>query len=329
MRRREALSLIVGAVITCHWSPAQPAERVRGIGVLIALAENDAEIVPRIAALERGLRDLGWIPGQSVRVQYRFASGSKELKIHASELVASKPDVIVASSGVVVLALQRESRTIPIVFVTTSDPIGDGLLKSLARPDGNATGFTNSLATMGGKWVEILKQAAPNVAQVGIIYNPDTAPSRGAYFLPSFEAAAKLSAVKPVALPVQTESEIEQRLTAFARTPNSGLIVMPDNFTALHRQLIIEQVNAQRLPATYPFRYFATGGGLISYGPDLLDLYRRTPLYVDRILRGAKVFDLPVQAPAKFELVVNLKAAATLGLTVPRVLLARADEVLE
>lgn len=329
MRRRAALSLIFGAVITWHWSPAQPAERVREIGVLIALAENDADIAPRVAALERGLRDLGWNPGQNVRVQYRFAGDSRELKSHASELVASKPDVLIASSSIVVSALQRESRAIPIVFVTTSDPIGDGLLKSLARPDGNATGFTNSLATMGGKWVEILKQAAPHVVQAGIIYNPNTAPSRGAYFMPSFEAAAQLSGVKPVAIPVQSDAEIKQRLTAFARTPNSGLIVMPDNFAALHRQLIVEQANNQRLPTTYPFRYFAVGGGLISYGPDLLELYRRAPFYVDRILRGAKVLDLPVQAPAKFELVVNLKAAANLGLTVPRVLLARADEVLE
>ena len=329
MKRRAALSLIFGAMLTWHWSPAQPAERIRGIGVLIGLAESDADVAPRIAALERGLRDLGWIPGQNVRVQYRFAGDSKELKSHASELVASKLDVLIASSGMVASALQRESRTIPIVFVTTSDPIGDGILKSLARPDGNATGFTNSLATMGGKWLEILKQAAPHVAQAGIIYNPNTAPSRGSYFLPSFEAAAQLSAVKSVALPVQSEPEIKQRLTAFARTPNSGLIVMPDTFAALHRRSIIEQANNQSLPAIYPFRYFAVGGGLISYGPDLLDLYRRTPIYVDRILRGAKILDLPVQAPSKFELVVNLKAAANLGLTVPRVLLARADEVLE
>jgi putative ABC transport system substrate-binding protein len=244
-------------------------------------------------------------------------------------LIALRPGVIVASSGIVVSALRRENRTIPIVFVTTSDPVGAGFVASLARPDGNTTGFTNSFWSMGGKWVELLKQIAPSLARVGIIFNPDTAAGSGSYFLPSFEAASRSNAVTPVAIPVRTRESIEHALTSFGRQGAAGLIVMPDNFTAMHRSLVIAQSAEQQMPAIYPFRYFASEGGLISYGADLLDLYKRTPFYIDRILRGAKVADLPVQAPAKFELVINLKAAKALGLTVPRIMLARADEVIE
>jgi putative tryptophan/tyrosine transport system substrate-binding protein len=218
---------------------------------------------------------------------------------------------------------------IPIVFVTASDPIGEGLASSLARPDGNATGFTNSFQSMGGKWVELLKQIAPNLTRVGIIFNPDTAAGSGSYFLPSFEAAAWSYSMSALAVPVRTREAIDPALSAFGRESGSGIIVMPDNFTSLHRNLIIAQTTKHRMPAIYPFRYFAAEGGLMSYGVDLLELYKRTPSYVDRILRGAKVVDLPVQAPEKFELVINLKAANALGLAVPRIILARADEVIE
>ena len=328
MKRRTVLGLIAGALLL--WpAPAQAAERVRVVGVLIALAESDPEIPHRVAAFEAGLRDFGWIAGRNVEIRYRFAADVNQLQRAARELVASAPDVIVASSGFAVFALLRESSTISIVFVTTSDPIGDGFVTSLARPGGNATGFTNSLSSMGGKWVELLKQAAPGLKRAGIIFNPETAPSKGAYFLPSFKAAAKSHAVTPLAIPVRSPEEIDSALAMFGRELGSGLIVMPDNFNTVHRRLIVAQSTRQRMPAIYPFRYFAADGGLMSYGADLVDLYRRTASYVDRILKGAKVMDLPVQAPTKFELVVNLKAAKALGLALSRNILARANEIIE
>jgi putative ABC transport system substrate-binding protein len=329
MKRRTALGVVAGALLWPWFASGGAAERVRTVGVLIALPDGDHEIPRRVDAFEAGLRELGWSLGRTIDVRYRFAGDTSDLQRAARELVAWAPDVIVASSGLVVTALLRESRAIPIVFVTASDPIGDGFVTSLARPGGAATGFTNSLSTVGGKWVELLKQAAPGVTRVGIIFNPDTAPSRGRYFLPPFEEAAASNRVRPVAIPVRTRAEIDTALTEFGRDPGAGLIVMPDNFSAIHRRLIVAQVAQQRMPAIYPFRYFASEGGLMSYGADLLDLYRRTSFYVDRILRGAKVTDLPVQAPTKFEFVINLKAAEALGLTLPRQMLARADEVFE
>jgi putative ABC transport system substrate-binding protein len=330
MRRRAILRLIAGAPLL-PWACAATAQGglLKTVGVLIALPESDPSVPARIAGFETGLRDFGWIAGRNVQLRYHFAAGTAQLPGLASELVASAPDVIVASSGIVVSALIRYTRTIPIVFVTTSDPIGDGFLASLARPDGNVTGFTNSISSMGGKWVELLKQAVPNMSRVGIIFNPDTAPARGSYFMPSFEAAAKSNAVRGVALPVRTREELDLALAALGREPGSGLIVMPDNFSALHRDLIIAQTTRQRMPAIYPFRYFAAEGGFMSYGVDLLDLYKRAASYVDRILKGAKVIDLPVQASTRFHLVINLKAAKALGLTLSRNMLARADEVLE
>jgi putative ABC transport system substrate-binding protein len=330
MRRRAVLRLIAGAPLLpwAHVANAQSGP-LKTVGVLIALPETDPSVSARIVGFEAGLRELGWIAGRNVQLRYRFAADTAQLPDLATELVAFAPDVIVASSGIVASALLRHTRTIPIVFVTTSDPIGDGLLTSLARPDGNTTGFTNSLSTMGGKWVELLKQAVPSLSRVGIVFNPDTAPSRGSYFMPAFEAAAKSSAVKGDALPVRTREQIVSALAELGRESGSGLIVMPDNFSALNRDLLIAQTAKQRMPAIYPFRYFAAEGGLMSYGVDLLDLYKRTASYVDRILRGAKVIDLPVQAATTFHLVINLKAAKALGLTLSRNMLARADEILE
>lgn len=330
MRRRETLVLMAGALAS--WPLAatlRATERVRRVGVLHALPENDPAMPQRILAFEAGLRELGWTAGRNLQIHHRFASDMSHLQMFAKELIALAPDVIVASAGIVVAALRRESRTIPIVFVTASDPIGDGFVNSLARPEHNATGFTNSLSSMSGKWLELLKQTAPQLMRVGMIFNPDTAPNGGSYFLPPFEAAAKSNGMTSVPIPVQRREDIRDALAAFGREPTSGLIVMPDNFTSLHRRTIVTQTEQQRLPAVYPFRYFAMEGGLISYGPDLLDLYRRTPSYVDRILKGVKVSDLPVQAPTKFDLVVNLRAARTQGMTVPRVVLARADEIIE
>jgi putative ABC transport system substrate-binding protein len=330
LSRRTALGLIAGGILLWPWPASpEPGERIRTVGVLIALPESDPDIPRRVAAFEAGLRELGWSPGRNVEIRYRFAADTNEIQRAARQLVAQAPDAIVASSGLAVFALRRESRTIPVVFVTTSDPIGDGFVDSLARPAQYTTGFTNSLSSMGGKWVELLKQAAPGVTRVGIIFNPETAPSKGTYFLPSFEAAAKSAAVTPFAMPVRTQEEIDPALAAFAREPGSGLIVMPDNFSSLHRRAIIAQAARQRMPAIYPFRYFASDGGLMSYGVDLVDLYRRTASYIDRILKGAKVIDLPVQAPTRFSFVINLKAAKALGLTLSRNMLARADEVIE
>jgi putative ABC transport system substrate-binding protein len=308
---------------------AQQAERPKVVGVLIGLAETDPNQPPRVAAFEQGLRDLGWSEGRNIRIHYRFAGGVDRLQMLAKEMVELQPDVIVASSGLVVLALLRETRTIPIVFVTAADPVSDGFAASLARPGGNVTGFTNDLATMGGKWLELLKEIAPAVGRVAVMFNPATAPASGSYFMPPFEAAAKSLGVSPRPMPVGGPAEIESALAGLGREPNGGLIVMADNFTSNNRGPIVAQAARHRVPAIYPFRYFATEGGLMSYGADLLDLYRRVPSYVDRILKGASPADLPVQAPAKTNLVINLKAARELGLRVPRIMLARADEVIE
>jgi len=329
MRRRDVLAFLAGVGFVGPIAAfAQQPERVRVIGVLAGLAEGDPSHPPRIAAFEQGLRALGWGAG-NLRIHYRFADGPDHLPTLAKELVELQPDVIVAGSGFVVPALLRETRTLPIVFVTAADPVGDGYAASLARPGGNVTGFSNNLATMGGKWLELLKEIAPAVGRVGILFNPATAPASGSYFMPTLETAAVSLAVKPFPARVASPADIESALAAFERQPGTGLIVMPDNFTSMHRKLIVAQAARNRVPAIYPFRYFATDGGLISYGADLLDLYRRVPSYVDRILRGAKPSELPVQAPTKIDLVVNLKTARDLGLTVPRIMLARANEVIE
>jgi putative ABC transport system substrate-binding protein len=330
MRRRAILRLIAGApLLPLARAASAQTKSLKSVGVLIALSEKDPSVPPRIAGFEAGLRDFGWIAGRNIQLRYRFTADTTQLQGLAGELVASAPDVLVASSGIVVSALVRHTRTLPIVFVTTSDPIGDGFLTSLARPDGNATGFTNSLSSMGGKWVELLKLAVPDMSRVGMVFNPDTAPTGGSYFLPSFEAAATSHAVKGIVLRVRTPEEIDSALTALGREPGSGLIIMPDNFGALYRGQIIAQATGLRIPAIYPFRYFATEGGFMSYGADLPDLYKGAASYVDRLLKGAKVIDLPVQAATRFNLVINLKAAKALGLTLSRNVLARADEVIE
>jgi putative tryptophan/tyrosine transport system substrate-binding protein len=331
MRRREVLSLLAGALAACPVPAiAQQAERMRVIGVLIGFAESDPDIPLRIAAFEQGLRELGWIEGRNIRIHYRFGFDSNRLQEFAKELVALQPDLIVASSGLVVFALLRETRTAPIVFVTTADPVGDGFVASLARPGGNTTGFTNNLSSMGEKWLQLLKEIAPGIERVAIMFNPDTAPGGGgSYFLLPFETAAASIAVKPVAMPVRSPADIESSLAGFGHGQARGLVLMPDNFTSLHRERIIAAAAQHRVPAIYPFRFFAMDGGLMSYGTDLLDLYRRVPAYVDRILKGAKPADLPVQAAAKVDLVINLKTAKALGLSVPRIMIARANEVIE
>ncbi len=330
MRRREMLAVLAGA--TVPWPLVllgQSLESVRNIGVLMGLAESDPEVAPRVAIFKQALQELGWTEGSNVRIHYRWAVDADRMRTVAKELVALQPGVIVASSGFVVDALLRETRTTPIVFVSAADPVGDGFVTSLGRPGGNATGFANNLASIGGKWIELLKEIAPATINIAVMFDPETAAGGGSFFLRPLEAVAPILAVTLNPTPVRDPGQIESVLAGLGREPGGGLVVMPDNFTFVHRAFIVELAARHRVPAIYPSRNFATGGGLISYGADLPELYRRVASYVDRILKGAKPADLPVQSPDKIELVINLSVARALGLTVPRIMLARAHEVIE
>jgi putative ABC transport system substrate-binding protein len=296
---------------------------------MIGFSESDPGAAPRIANFEQGLRELGWIKGRNIQIHYRLAAERDLLQAHARELIALKPDLIVAGSGFVVSALLQEGCTLPIIFVTAVNPVGAGFVSTLQRPGGNLTGFTNSLPSMGGKWLELLKEVAPAVARVSILFHPDSSARSISFFMPPVEAVAASIAVEPVATPVRSPAEIESVIANIGRDEAQGLVVMPDNFMSIHRALIIEQAARLKVPAIYPFRYFATDGGLVACGADMLDLYRRTSVYVDRVLRGSKPADLPVQAPVKVDLVVNLRTAEALGLSVPRIVIARASEVIE
>jgi putative tryptophan/tyrosine transport system substrate-binding protein len=327
MRRREVLSLLGGALVSWpHLANAQYVDRLHEIGVLIALSENDPDVPPRIANFEQGLRELGWFKGRNILIHYRFAASPEQLKVHARELALMQPDLIVAGSGMVVSALRQESTTVPIVFVTAVNPVANGYVAALQRPGGNLTGFTNNSPSMGGKWLELLKQVAPSITRVAIMFNRDA--NSASYFVPTIEAAAASNGVRPIVVSVRSPTEIE---TAFAELggPAQGLVIIPDSFMIRHRALVIEQAARFKMPAIYPARYYATEGGLMSCGADMLDLYRRVPSYVDRILRGSKPADLPVQSPSKVDLVINLRAAEALGLSVPRIVIARANEVIE
>jgi putative ABC transport system substrate-binding protein len=330
MRRRDVLSLLGGALAPWPcWADSQPLDRTRVIGVLIGFSESDPRAAPRIANLEQGLRELGWIKGRNLQIHYRLAAKRDLLPAHARELIALKPDLIVAGNGFVVSALLQEKCPLPIVFVTAINPVGDGFVSSLNRPGGNLTGFTNCLPSIGEKWLEVLKQVAPAVARVSILYNPETAARSLSFFLPPVEAVAASIAVEPVVTPVRGPAEIESVIADLARDEGQGLVILPDIFMSDHRALIIEQAARLKVPAIYPFSYFATDGGLVACGADMLDLYRRTSVYVDRILRGGRPADLPVREPAKVDLVVNLRTAEALGLSVPRIVIARASEVIE
>ena len=330
MRRRDVLSLLGGTLAPWpYWANAQQADRMRVIGVMIGFSQSDPGAALRIANFEQGLRELGWIKGRNIQIHYRLAAERDVLQAHARELMALQPDLIVAGSPFVVSALLQEACTLPIVFVTAVNPVASGFVTTLQRPGGNLTGFTNSIPSMGGKWLELLKAVAPGVARVSIMYNPDRAGRNLSFFLPQVEAVAASMAVEPVATPVRSPAEIESAFADLGRDEAQGLIIMPDHFMSIHRALIIAQAARLKVPAIYPFRYFATDGGLLACGPDMLDLYRRTSAYVDRILRGGKPADLPVQEPGKVDLVVNLRTAEALGLSVPRIVIARASEVIE
>ena len=326
MRRREFITLIGGAAVA--WplaASAQQPERVRRIGILMGVA-NDQEGQSRVRSLETGLHDFGWWNGRNVQIEYRWALD--RTRAFAEELVGLGPDLIVAGNTPVVAALMQQTRTIPIVFVMVSDPVGSGLVTNLARPDGNVTGFSNFEFSMGGKWMQLIKEMVPNVTRVGVLFSSVTAPYASGY-MRSVEAAGSSMAVAVTTLPVPDVSGIEPAIANLAATPNSALFVLTDVFTTVNRETITTLTAKYRLPAVYPHKYFVVGGGLISYGIDIADLHRRSASYVDRILKGATPAELPVQAPTKFELVINLKTAKALGLTVPPTLLARADEVIE
>ena len=329
MKRREFIALLGGAGAAWPLSArAQQNERVPRIGILMGTAEEDPEGQVRFSALRNALEALGWTQGRSIQIDLRWAEDEEKTRVYSAQLVALQPDVIVANGTPATIALQRRTQTIPVVFTMVTDPVGQELVKSLARPGGNITGFTNFEFSMGGKWLGMLKEIAPGLQRVIVPFHPQTAPY-AASFLGPLEASAKSVGVEARAIAIHDAGEIERALDAAAREGNCGLIVLPSVFMTAHRELIVALAARYRMPGIYAFRYFAASGGLIAYGVDSADLHRRAAGYVDRMLKGTKPADLPVQQPTKFELVINLKAANSLGIEIPATLVARADEVIE
>ncbi len=329
MRRREFISLFGGAV--GFWSRAaraqQPAQ-IRRIGVLMNRAADDPQGQARLAAFQQTLQELGWSDGRNARIDIRWGEDDVEReRKYATELVALAPDVILASGSLSVAALQRITRSVPIVFTTVADPVGAGLVDSLPRPGGNTTGFMLFEYSLSGKWLELLKQVAPQVARAGILRIPNDASATAQFAV--IQAVAQSLGVEVTPFLVRDSGEIERAVVTFARAANGGLILTPSASASVHRDLIIALAARHKLPAVYTYRFDVSGGGLISYGPDPVDQFRRAAGYVDRILKGEKPADLPVQAPTKYELVINLRTAKALGLTIPTTLLATADEVIE
>jgi ABC-type uncharacterized transport system substrate-binding protein len=328
MKRRQFITLLGGAAAWPATARAQQPDRVRRVGLLTSFAADDPEARARVAAFMEGLQALGWVEHRNVRVDYRWSAGDAEtIRRHAAELVALAPDVILSQSTPALAALQKATRTIPIVFVSVSDPVGDGLVASLAKPGGNITGFSNYEPTLAGKWLELVREVAARVERIAVLFHPGTAPH--SIFLPPMEAAASSLAVKLIPARVHNNTEIESAIATLGREPGGGLFAMPDSFTNVHRKSIIASAALHRVPAIYAFRFWAADGGLMTYGVDVRDQYRRAASYVDRIFKGEKPADLPVQQPTKFELAINLKTAKALGLEVPPTVLARADEVIE
>jgi len=329
LKRRDFITLFGGAAAA--WplaAQAKQAERMRRIGVLMGYPEGDPQAQANVTALLQGLQNLGWIEGRNVQIDYRWAGGDPDkAQTFARELIAMTPDVMVPSTNQVTRILQQETRTIPIVFAFVGDPVGSGFAASLARPGKNVTGFANFENSIGGKWVELLREIAPRAERVGFVFNPDAAPDVG--FFHTAEAAAPSLGIKLAALAVRDATDIEQHIAAFASEPGGGLVVAPHAVTLGNRKLIIELAVRYCLPAVYSDRYFAESGGLVSFGNNTADLFRRAATYIDLILKGANPADLPVQLPTKFELIVNLKTAKTLGLTISESFLTRADEVIE
>jgi len=329
LRRRQFITLLGGAA--CAWplaARAQQPERMRRIGLLMASAD-DREGQARVTPLKEGLQELGWTDGRNIQIETRFGGADTgRIRAHAAELLALAPDVLVGHATPGTRALRQATSSIPIVMVAVNDPVEQGFVSSLAHPGGNITGFALINFQMVGKWLEMLKEAAPGVSRAALMFNPDTASTYYVY-LRSFEAERRSIAVEVAEAPVRNTAEIEKAIAKLGREPGSGLIVPPDAFTVLHHQFFIRLAQQHRLPAVYAYRTYVAEGALMSYGPDVYDLFRRSASYIDRILKGAKPADLPVQQPTKFELAINLKTAKALGLQIPDKLLAIADEVIE
>jgi putative ABC transport system substrate-binding protein len=327
--RRKFIAALGGTAFAWPFAArAQQADRMRRVGVLWNLAADDPVGQARLAAFRQGLQELGWTDGRNVRIDYRWAATDADrYRTFAAELVALAPDVILASASVSVAALLQITRTVPIVFANVIDPVGAGFVARLARPGGNATGFTLYEYSLSGKWLELFKEIAPNLTRIAILRDPALAAGIGQFA--AIQGASSSFGVELSPIDVRDAGEIERDVVAFARESNGGLIVTGSSGAVVHRELIIMLATQHRLPAVYFSRFFVTSGGLISYGPDPTDQFRRAAGYVDRILKGEKAADLPVQAPTKYEMAINLKAAKAIGLTVPPSLLARADEVIE
>jgi len=329
MQRREFITLLGGGAVAWPLAGrAQQPDRLRRIGFVTVNDESDPEAQLMVAAFRKGLEEFGWTDGRNIRIDYRFGGGDATLMPKlAKELVELRPDMIVAATTTAATAVRQLTLSIPIVFVQVPDPVAAGFVTNLARPDGNITGFTNFEFSIGGRWLQVIKECAPGVSRVAVVFDPAN-PAWVAY-MRTIETAAPSFNVHLTPAGVRDAAEIETNFTAFAREPNGALVVLPSPVNTQQRETIIAMAARHRLPAVYPYRYFVTNGGLMSYGVDLPDLYKQAASYVDRLLKGAKPADLPVQLPTKFEFIINLKTAKALGLTVPSSLLATADEVIE
>jgi putative ABC transport system substrate-binding protein len=329
MRRRDFITLIGStAAAWPRAAHAQQPERVRRIGVLMSFGANDPEAQSRAAAFENGLRQLGWVRGHNLSIEYRWADNSDVLRTYATELVGMAPDLILVNSTPAIAALQEQRQAVPIVFTQVTDPVGEGLVLNLAHPGGHVTGFTSFEFSIGTKWLEMLKEVAPRVMRVALIFNPETAPFAELFWRP-VEAAAPSFAIVAISAGAPTFADLERMVDKFAREPNGSLMVLPDVSTLNYREALIGLAARHRLPTVYPFRIFAANGGLLSYGTDVNDVFRRVASYVDRLLKGADPGKLPIQSPNKYELVINLKTAKALDLELPPKLLALANEVIE
>jgi putative tryptophan/tyrosine transport system substrate-binding protein len=329
LKRREFITLLGGAAAVWPLVARAQQGRLRRVGVVVGLAADDPETKSRIGAFLQGMEKQGWSEGRNLQIDYRWAGTDDErIRSYAAELVGAMPDVLLATNTPVVAALQQATRSIPVVFVTIGDPVGQGFVASLARPGGNTTGFTGFEFALGGKWVGFLKELAPSVTRMTYLYHPEIGPFYS-LLLKSVEAACATLSVETAAAAVRAPADIERVISIVAAQPNGALIVQPDGYTVANRRLIIELAARHRVPTFYAHRVEAAEGGLASYGADYVDLYRRAAGYVDRILRGEKPADLPVQQPTKYELVINLKTAKALSLTIPEPFIQTADEVIE
>jgi ABC-type uncharacterized transport system substrate-binding protein len=331
MRRREFITLLGGAMASWpQTARAQQGERARRVGVLMAFDERDARARVWLSPFTQGLSELGWTEGRNPQMEVRWAGDSIDrMRMFAKELVELRPDVILSFGTPVTAALQRETRTIPIVFAIVSDPVGEGFVESLSHPGGNITGAAHLEPSTGGKWLELLQQIAPGLKRAAMIFNPDTAPGHGKYYMPAFETAARSLQVTPIPAAVHSIADLEAVITDLGREPGGGFVAAADFFLLNQGAQMLAAAAQNHVPAVYPWRELVAAGGLLSYGPDLEDIVRRTAPYVDRILHGAKPAELPVQFPTKFEMTVNVKTAKALGLTVPTTILLGADDVIE